>query len=94
MILIRAYANLTNTPYRGKKFRIAKYLQVKYKEVLGHEVSKQNLQNLHKKTTLWPLFMEGVQLPQGYRATSRRQFTTKFPEIPGTHFIDLGRTKG
>ena len=21
-------------------------------------------------------------------------FTTKFPEIPGTHFIDLGRTKG
>ena len=21
-------------------------------------------------------------------------FTTKFPKIPGTHFIDLGRTKG
>ena len=21
-------------------------------------------------------------------------FTTKFPEIPGTHFIDLGRIKG
>ena len=21
-------------------------------------------------------------------------FTTKFPEIPGTHFIDLGRMKG
>ena len=21
-------------------------------------------------------------------------FTTKFPDIPGTHFIDLGRTKG
>ena len=21
-------------------------------------------------------------------------FTTKFPEIPGTHFINLGRTKG
>ena len=31
------------------------------------------------------------------RATSRRQFTlctTKFPEIPVTHFIDLGRMKG
>ena len=22
------------------------------------------------------------------------RFTTKFPEIPGTHFIDLGRRKG
>ena len=21
-------------------------------------------------------------------------FTTKFPQIPGTHFIDLGRMKG
>ena len=30
------------------------------------------------------------------RATSRRQFkfTTKFPEIPVTHFIDIGRMKG
>ena len=30
------------------------------------------------------------------RATSRRQFTftTKFPEIPGTHFTDLGRMDG
>ena len=30
------------------------------------------------------------------RATSRRQFTfnTKFLEIPGTHFIVLGRMKG
>ena len=29
----------------------------------------------YKKATLQPLFMDGVQLPQGYRATSRRQFT-------------------
>ena len=29
----------------------------------------------YKKKTLWPLFMDGVQVPQGYRATSRRQFT-------------------
>ena len=28
-----------------------------------------------KKKALWPLFMDGVQLPQGYRATTRRQFT-------------------
>ena len=34
------------------------------------------------------------------RATSRRQFTFydfllfKFSEIPGTHFVDLGRMKG
>ena len=32
------------------------------------------LTNVFKKT-LWPLFMDGVQLPQGYRATTRRQFT-------------------
>ena len=24
----------------------------------------------------------------------RLLFTTKFPEVPGTHFIDLGRMKG
>ena len=29
---------------------------------------------IHKKT-LRPLFIDGVQLPQGYRATMRRQFT-------------------
>ena len=28
-----------------------------------------------KKQTLWPLFMDRVQLPQGYRATTRRPFT-------------------
>ena len=40
--------------------------------------------------------MDGVQLLQGYRATTRRQFffTTKTPEISGTHLIDLGRMKG
>ena len=39
----------------------------------------------------------------GWRSTTSRLeplregsllFTTKFPEIPGTHFIDLGRMKG
>ena len=27
------------------------------------------------KKTLWPLFMDGVQLSQGYKATKRKQFT-------------------
>ena len=30
---------------------------------------------LKKKQTLSPLFMDRVQLPQGYRATTRRPFT-------------------
>ena len=28
-----------------------------------------------EKKTLWPLFMDWVQLPQGFRATTRKQFT-------------------
>ena len=28
-----------------------------------------------KKNTLWFLFIDGVQPPQGYRTTTRRQFT-------------------
>ena len=44
-----------------------------------HYTSSQtydSVKNLYyKKKTLWPLFMDGVQVPQGYRATSRRQFT-------------------
>ena len=27
------------------------------------------------KKSLWPIFMDGVQLPQGYKATARKQFT-------------------
>ena len=45
--------------------------------------------------TLWPFFMDGVQLPRGYRAIrDSLLFTTKFPETPGTHFTDLRRMKG
>ena len=40
------------------------------------------------KKTLWPFLMDGVQLHHGLL------FATKFPEIPGTHLIDLGRMKG
>ena len=35
-----------------------------------------------------PLFMDGVQVPQGSRATMR-----SLPEIPGTHWINLRRLK-
>ena len=41
--------------------------------------------------------MDGAQLPQGYSHFDRGGsllFATKFPEIPGTHLIDLGRMKG
>ena len=30
---------------------------------------------INLKKTLWSLFMDGVQLPQGYRVTTRRQFS-------------------
>ena len=40
--------------------------------------------------------MDGVQLSQGYRATTKAKFTfytTKFPGVSGAHFIHLGRMK-
>ena len=38
-------------------------------------------------------FLNGVQLPQRLEPLQGGSllFTSKFPEIPGTHFIDLGR---
>ena len=50
---------------------------------------------INKKKSLWPLFTDGS-------ITSRLEplrggsllFTTKFPEIHGTHFTNLGRMKG
>ena len=46
-----------------------------------------------RKVTLWPLFVDGVQLSQGYRATTRRQFIFHYSGLPGTHLIDLGKMK-
>ena len=48
-----------------------------------------------KKKLYGPFFWMGFNCLKA-RATSRRQFTftTKFPEISGTHFTDLGRMKG
>ena len=39
------------------------------------------LRNKENLKTLWPLFMDGVQLSQGYIATIRRQFNF-FPLYP------------
>ena len=39
--------------------------------------------------------MDGVQLPQGCRATTRNALcATKFPYIPGAYLVDLRRMKG
>ena len=43
--------------------------------------------------TLWPLFMDGVQLSEALWGDSLL-FTTLSPGVSGTHFIDLGRMKG
>ena len=41
-------------------------------------------------------FMDGVQLSQGYRATTKGDsllFTTRSPGLPGTHLVNLRRMK-
>ena len=41
-----------------------------------------------------PLFVGGFNCLKA-RSTSKREFfNSKFPEIPSTHFTDLGRMKG
>ena len=51
---------------------------------------------LKKKTTLWPLFYGWGSTASMLQPLQRGSllFTIQFPEIPGTHFIDLGRMKG
>ena len=49
--------------------------------------------NIFKKKLYGPLLWVGFNCLKA-RATSRRQFTTQFPEIPGTGVMDLGRMKG
>ena len=53
---------------------------------------------LKRKKILWTLFMDEVQLCQGFRGTTRFTlrgtsllFTTKSIRVPATHSIDLGR---
>ena len=53
------------------------------------------VEDTFKNFILWLFFMDGVQLPklEPLREGSSL-FTIKFPEIPGNHFIDLGRING
>ena len=62
-------------------------LPVKNKEIILYE----------KLKTLWSLFMDGIQLSQGYRATLKRQFYfyhSFLRSSPGTHLTDPGRMRG
>ena len=51
------------------------------------------MNHVHVKKALRSLFMNGVGRSLPLRGGSLR-FTSKFPQISGTHFIDLGRIKG
>ena len=51
--------------------------------------------SLKNKSFMAPFFKDGVQLPQGWSHFEEAvYFLPLVPEIPGTHFIDLGRMKG
>ena len=71
------------------------FFLLKY-QTFFHTLSKLFFFYFFKKKTLWPLFMDGVQLASRLEPLwgGSLLFTTKFPEITGTHFIDLGRMKG
>ena len=43
---------------------------------------------------VYGLFMDGVHMPQEPLRGDSLLFTAKFPGIPGTHLINLGRMKG
>ena len=51
---------------------------------------------LKKEKTLWPLLIDVVQLSQGFRAATRRQFTfyTESLGVLDTPLIDLGSMAG
>ena len=62
----------------------------------GHHAYLANLPvNNKKKNFMAPFYAWGSTASrlQPLRGGSLL-FTTRFPEIPGTHFIDLGRMKG
>ena len=44
------------------------------------------------KETLWPFFIDGVQLPQGYRATTRRQFTF-YHSVPRSSWCSIDQPR-
>ena len=58
-------------------------------------ISKRHMWNLKKKT-LYPFLWMGFNCLKATEPLQRNSllFTTKIPEIPGTHLINLGRKKG
>ena len=76
---------------------LAKFLAI-YQSQSKHSrlVHQKKKKKLKKKDFYMPLFIDEVQLSQGYRATAKIHlfFTIMSPEVPGTHFIDFGRMKG
>ena len=53
-------------------------------------LSKLKKKKNFKKKTLWPLFVHGVQLFQGYRATTSRQFTF-YHSVPSRSWYSTDR---
>ena len=59
-----------------KRQGFCKAWQFFYNSVIEPSGIRKCFQNLKlKRKTLWPLFVDGVQLSQGYRANTKRQFT-------------------
>ena len=59
---------------KDRFLKIKKIQHKRIKDTMSIKISYA-LQKSLKKKFLWYLFMDGVQLYQGYRATTRRQFT-------------------
>ena len=66
--------------------------------IIGCNICKLNcILGLLNFKTLWPIFMDGVQLPQGYiepLGGDSLLFTIQFPGVLGAYLVDLGRMKG
>ena len=82
-----AYANKTNEAITSQKHGSHDFLQIA-NSVLNK--GKSAIPPLKKTKTLWLLFVDGVQLPQGYRATSRKQFTF-YHNVPRNFWYSFDR---
>ena len=63
-------------------------------QLIQHQQKRTIIAATKTKKSLWPLFMDGVQLPQcqSHFEEAIYFFVTKLPEIPGTHFITSNDT--
>ena len=55
----KLYSSILKTLYNGKKIPLIPFILIKNNFISNFKEKKK------KKTTLWPLFVDGVQLPQG-----------------------------